>query len=138
MNRVVLIGNLTKDPELKTLQSGQTVCNLRIAVNDRVKSGDDWIDKPGYYTVEVWGKQGENAAKYLSKGSPVALDGKLRWREWETSDGSKREAITINANTVQFLSSGERRESASSYDAASAAPVQTGGAAAAYDDDIPY
>jgi single-strand DNA-binding protein len=104
INRVVLTGNLTRDPELRSLPSGMSVCSLRIAVNTRRKGASgDWEDKANYFDVTVWGAQGENCARYLSKGRPVALDGRLEWREWETPDGGKRQAVDIVADTVQFL-----------------------------------
>src|SRR5215210_6412532 len=108
INVVVVTGNLTKDPELRSLPSGSSVCKLRVAVNSRRKDSatGDWVDKPNYFDVTVWGAQGENCATYLSKGRPVAVEGRLEWREWEASDGSgKRQAVEIVANSVQFLGS---------------------------------
>jgi single-strand DNA-binding protein len=107
INRVVLTGNLTADPDLRSLPSGMAVCNLRIASNTRRKNGStgEWEDKPNYFNVTVWGAQGENAARYLSKGRPVAIDGRLEWREWEAQDGTKRQSIDIIADSVQFLGS---------------------------------
>lgn len=103
INRVVVSGNLTRDPELRSLQSGSSVCKLRLAVNTRRKgSSGDWEDKPNYFDVTVWGAQGENCAKYLSKGRPVAIDGRLEWSEWE-SEGQKRQKVEIVADSVQFL-----------------------------------
>jgi len=110
LNRVVITGNLTKDPELKALPSGTALCELRIACNTRRKEKnefvDEWVDKPNYFNVKVWGAQGENVARYLAKGRPVAIDGRLEWREWEAQDGSKRQAVDIIADTVQFLGNG--------------------------------
>ena len=106
INRVTVTGNLTRDPELRTIGStGNSVCSLRIAVNTRRKQGDQWVDKPNYFDVTVWGAQGENCATYLSKGRPVAVDGRLDWREWEAQDGNKRQSIEIIAESVQFLGS---------------------------------
>jgi single-strand DNA-binding protein len=107
INRVVMTGNLTADPELRSLPSGASVCSLRIACNTRRKnaSSGEWEDKPNYFNVTVWGAQGENAARYLRKGRPVAIDGRLEWREWEAQDGSKRQATDIIADSVQFLGS---------------------------------
>ena len=107
INRVVMTGNLTADPELRSLPSGTSVCSLRIACNTRRKnqSTGEWEDKPNYFNVTVWGAQGENAARYLSKGRPVAIDGRLEWREWEAQDGTKRQATDIIADSVQFLGS---------------------------------
>jgi single-strand DNA-binding protein len=105
INVVVVTGNLTKDPELRSLPSGNSVCKLRIAVNSRRKEGSEWVDKPNYFDVTVWGAQGENCATYLSKGRPVAVQGRLEWREWEAQDGSKRQSVEIIADSVQFLGS---------------------------------
>jgi single-strand DNA-binding protein len=107
INTVVITGNLTKDPELRSTPGGTSVCKLRVAVNSRRKDGQsgEWVDKPNYFDVTVWGAQGENCANYLSKGRPVAVEGRLDWREWEAQDGSKRQAVEIIANSVQFLGS---------------------------------
>jgi len=105
INVVVLTGNLTRDPELRSLPSGTSVCDMRIAVNTRRKNGatGEWEDKPNYFDVKVWGAQGENCQRFLSKGRPVAVQGRLEWREWETQDGQKRQAVDIIADSVQFL-----------------------------------
>jgi single-strand DNA-binding protein len=106
INRVVLTGNLTFDPELRSLPSGTSVCKLRVACNTRRKDGasGEWVDKPNYFDVTVWGAQGENCARYLAKGRPVAIDGRLEWREWEDKEsGKKRSAVDIIADSVQFL-----------------------------------
>jgi single-strand DNA-binding protein len=104
INRVIITGNLTSDPELRSLPSGTSVCKLRVACNTRRKdaSSGEWVDKPNYFDVTVWGAQGENCARYLSKGRPVAVDGRLEWREWETGQ-QKRQAVSVVADTVQFL-----------------------------------
>ena len=107
INVVAITGNLTRDPELRSTPSGTSVCKLRVAVNSRRKDGQsgEWVDKPNYFDVTVWGAQGENCANYLSKGRPVAVEGRLDWREWESQDGGKRQAVEIIANSVQFLGS---------------------------------
>jgi single-strand DNA-binding protein len=109
INRVVLTGNLTRDPELRNLPSGMAVCSLRIASNTRRKdqSSGEWVDKPNYFDVTVWGAQGENCANYLSKGRPVAIDGRLEWREYQDKEGNKRQSVDIIADSVQFLGSRE-------------------------------
>jgi single-strand DNA-binding protein len=150
INRVVLTGNLTKDPELRSLPSGTSVCELRIACNSRRKdqSSGEWTDKPNFFNVKVWGAQGENAARYLAKGRPVAIDGRLDWREWEAQDGTKRQAIDIIADSVQFLGS---REDPSGGSFAGNGATQGGGTpveegdfqpapvgAGAGDEDIPF
>jgi len=105
INRVVLTGNLTRDPELRSLPSGMSVCSLRIASNTRRKDGatGEWVDKPNYFDITVFGAQGENCARFLSKGRPVAIDGRLEWREWTTQEGQKRQSVEIVADAVQFL-----------------------------------
>ena len=104
INRVVLVGNLTRDPELKHTPSGTAVCSLRIAVNSRRRDeSGQWVDKPNYFSVSVFGNQAESCSQYLSKGRPVGIDGRLDWREWQTQDGNKREAVEIVAESVQFL-----------------------------------
>ncbi len=109
INRVIITGNLTRDPELRALPSGTSVCELRIACNTRRKNGStgEWEDRPNYFNVKVWGPQGENCSRFLAKGRPVAIDGRLEWREWETQEGAKRQAIDIIADSVQFLGSRE-------------------------------
>ena len=110
LNRVVLTGNLTRDPELRSTQSGTSVCSLRIASNTRRKNSasGQWEDKPNFFDVTVWGTQGENAARFLTKGRPVAIDGRLEWREWD-SDNGKRQAVEIIADNVQFLGTPDAR-----------------------------
>lgn len=108
INRVTITGNLTRDPELRALPSGTSVCELGVAVNHRRKdnSTDQWVEEPNYFNVVVFGAQGDNCAQYLSKGRPVAVDGRLRWSSWEDKNGGgKRSKVEIVAQTVQFLGS---------------------------------
>ena len=143
INRVVLLGNLTKDPELRHTPSGTAVCSLRLAVNTRRKDGatGEWTEKPNYFDVTVWGAQGENVAKYLQKGSPLLIDGRLEWREWEAQDGTKRQAVEIIADSVQFLGSrgeGEGGGQPQFVPAGAAAQTENADFAAGADDDIPF
>jgi single-strand DNA-binding protein len=106
VNRWVGTGNLTRDPELRSLPSGMSVCSLRIGVNGRRKDSTtgEWVDKRNFFDVTVWGANGENCARFLAKGRAVAIDGRLEWREWQDKDsGQKRSAVSIVADTVQFL-----------------------------------
>jgi single-strand DNA-binding protein len=102
INRVILTGNLTRDPELK---ADGKVCALRLAVNTRRKNSQtgEWEDQPNYFDVSVFGEQAESSQRYLSKGRAVAVDGRLRWREWTTQHGQKRQAVDVVAESVQFL-----------------------------------
>jgi len=140
INRVVLVGNLTRDPELKQLPSGSSVCSLRIAVNSRRKDETgQWTDKPNYFSVSVFGNQAESCSQYLSKGRPVAIDGRLDWREWQAQDGSKREAVEIVAESVQFLGSrGDAGGDAPQFVPAGAAGESADFPASSADDDIPF
>ena len=126
INRVVLTGNLTADPQLRSLPSGTSVSRLRLAVNTRRKDSatGDYIDKPNYFDVVVWGAQGEACARYLAKGSPVAIDGHLEWREWQGDGGAKRQAVEVIAEVVQFLG-GKRRDDDEGATHAAAVPDET-------------
>ena len=141
INWVVLVGNLTRDPELRHMPSGTAVCKLRIAVNTRQKDAQgNWGDKPNYFDVTVWGNQGESCAQFLSKGRPVGVDGRLDWREWDAQDGTKRQAVQIIAESVQFL--GARGEAGDLGGANQFVPAGAAGSTAdfpsAADDDIPF
>ncbi|MEA2440191.1 MAG: single-strand DNA-binding protein [Thermoleophilaceae bacterium] len=144
INRVVLTGNLTRDPELRSTGSGMSVCSLRIATNSRRKDGSgNWVEKPNYFDVTVWGAQGENCAQYLSKGRPVAVDGRLDWREWQDQQGNKRQSIDIIADSVQFLGSRDGGENGGRFTPQSDVPADTADFASAPtgstgDDDIPF
>lgn len=130
-NRVILAGNLTRDPETRFLPSGTAVTEFSIAVNSRYKSKttNEFKEEVSYFDVVVFGKTGENCAEYLSKGRPVLVEGRLRQRSWE-KDGQKRSKIEVLADNVQFLGS-------------SRGPAAEGGGPSAPsqeppDDDIPF
>jgi single-strand DNA-binding protein len=104
INRVVLVGRLTRDPELRALASGTSLCSLRLACNSAQKdAAGEFTERPNYFDVTVFGAPGESVANYMRKGGRVAVDGRLDWREWETSEQQKRQAVSIIADTVQFL-----------------------------------
>jgi len=130
INRVVLAGNLTQDVETKEgKDSGKKFCRLRVACNSRRKVGESWEEVPGFYDVTVFGAQAKAAAEHLSKGSLVAVDGRLEWREWE-QDGKTRQAVSVVAESLQF---GPRTAQAGSGDApqepqAETAATDSGGA----------
>ncbi|MEA5074981.1 MAG: single-stranded DNA-binding protein [Coriobacteriia bacterium] len=107
INRVVISGNLTRDPELRSTGGGTSVLRLGVAVNDRRKNQQtgEWEDYPNFIDVTVFGARGEALSRFLSKGSKVAIEGKLRWRQWETPQGDKRSAIEVIADEVEFMSS---------------------------------
>src|SRR3954451_19951675 len=148
INRVTITGNLTKDPELRSTGGGTSVCELRVAVNSRRKNSQTggWEDKPNFFDVTVWGAQGENCANYLSKGRPVAIEGRLDWSEWEAKDGSgKRSKVEIVANSVQFLGSRDGSGAGGNgggFQPQSDVPADTsdfeGAGVGAKEDDIPF
>ena len=134
LNRITLVGNLTRDLELKTTAGGTATCSLRIAVNDRIKNRDTgaWEDYANYFTVTVFGTLAERCAQYLSKGRQVAIDGRLRWRSWQAKDGSKREAVEVVAEAVQFIGAREGVATGAASDKTSDRPP------ADLDDAIPF
>src|ERR1043166_6225037 len=139
INRVVLVGNLTRDPELRHTPSGMAVCSLRLPGNTRGRDSatGQWTEKPNCFDIPVWGAQGENCAQYLSKGRPVGVDGRLEWREWEAQDGTKRQAVEGIAGTVQFLGGrGETGGDTPQYVPASATAQANADFGSASDDDI--
>ncbi len=102
-NKVLLMGNLTRDPELRFTSSGSALAKFGLAVNRKYKAGEEWKEEVCFVDITVWGKQAENCAEYLSKGRPVFIDGRLQFSTWETDDGQKRNKLEVVANSVQFL-----------------------------------
>ena len=149
INRVVLTGNLTRDPELRSTGNGLSVCKLGIAVNTRRKNGatGDWEEKANFFRVTVFGRQAESCHSYLKKGRAIAVDGRLEWSQWE-NDGQKRESIDIIADTVQFLGGRDDAGSGNGFSSSVAAtesdvPIDTGDfertpVSAGADEDIPF
>jgi single-strand DNA-binding protein len=143
INRVTLVGRLTRDPELRHLPSGSPVLQLGLAVNGRQKDdAGNWVDKPNFFDVKVFGNQAEMLSQHLAKGRRVGIDGRLDWSSWET-DGQKRSKVEVVAFQVQFLDSrGESGGGESQYIPSSdVAPNQSDfapAAASAADDDIPF
>jgi single-strand DNA-binding protein len=148
VNVVVITGNLTKDPELRSTTGGTQVCEMRVAVNSRRKDqSGQWVDKPNFFDVVCFGGQAENCATYLEKGRPVAVEGRLNWREWEAKEGGGiRQAVQIIANSVQFLGYKPKGEDEAKPDAGSTDPEQEESwardpqpaMAGAEEDDIPF
>jgi len=128
-NKVLLMGNLTRDPELRYTSGGAAVASFGLAVNRKYKAGDQWKEEVCFVDITVWAKQGENCAEYLSKGSPVFIEGRLNYQAWE-SDGQKRNKLEVVANNVQFLG---RPGGKGASDIEGGAPPAAKG-----DDDIPF
>lgn len=102
-NKVILVGNLTRDPESRYTASGVPVTNFALAVNRRYRSGDEDREETLFIDVVTWHRLAENCAKYLGKGRSALVEGRLVQRKWETDDGQKRSKIEVHADTVQFL-----------------------------------
>jgi single-strand DNA-binding protein len=134
INRVVISGNLTRDPELKALPSGTSICELRVACNGSRKdsTSGEWVPKANYFDVKVFGGQGESVARYLTRGRGVVIDGRIDWREWETDSGAKRQAVSIIADNIQFLPDGKSAEERNG------AEPEPAGVAGGQGDDIPF
>ncbi|NOZ40312.1 MAG: single-stranded DNA-binding protein [Planctomycetes bacterium] len=101
-NRVVLMGNLTRDPELRYISTGTAVSEIGLAVNDRVKKGDQWVDEATFVDVTLWGRTAEVANEYLSKGSNILIEGRLKYDTWE-KDGQKRSKLRVVAEKMQMV-----------------------------------
>jgi single-strand DNA-binding protein len=101
-NRVVLVGNLTRDPELRYIPSGTAVTEIGLAVNERVKRNEQWVDEANFFDVTLWGRTAEVANEYLSKGSSVLIEGRLKYDTWE-KDGQKRSKVKIIGEKMQML-----------------------------------
>jgi len=157
LNRVTLIGRLTRDPELRHTAAGDPLCNMRIAVNSRARDDSgNWGDRPNFFDVTVFGRQAESVTQYMSKGRRIGVDGALNWREWEAQDGGKRQTVEVRARDIFFLDSrgegggdGGGHQSGSGWSnqapasgQAADVPVDTsdmkGSTPPAADDDIPF
>jgi single-strand DNA-binding protein len=126
-NKVLLMGNLTRNPELRSTANGTAVCSFGLAVNRKYKQGDEWKEDVCFVDITVWGKQAENCAEYLSKGSAAFIDGRLHLNSWTTESGEKRSKLEVVAENVQFLSRLDNANAASS-----------GGANKSSGNDIPF
>lgn len=120
-NRVILVGNLTRDPELRYIPSGTAVSDIGLAVNDRYKRGDQWVEEPVFVDITLWGRTAEIANEYLSKGSPVLIEGRLKLDRWE-KEGQKHSKLKVIGERMQMLGGrgdnggGSRSGRGSSYD----------------------
>lgn len=104
-NRVVLVGNLTRDPELRYTPSGTAVSDIGLAVNDRYKNASgEWVEEATFVDVTLWARTAEVASEYLSKGSPILVEGRLKLDTWETNDGQKRSKLRVICERMQMLS----------------------------------
>jgi single-strand DNA-binding protein len=103
LNKVILLGNLTRDPELRYTPNGTPVSTFGLAINRRYRQGDEWKDEVCYIDIVTYGRQAETVGEYLNKGSMAMIEGRLQWRSWETEDGQKRSKHEVVASNVQFM-----------------------------------
>lgn len=137
VNKVFLTGNLTRDPELRSTASGTSVLSFGIAVNERVKNNQtgEWEDRPNYIDCNMWGKRAESVSRYLSKGSKVTLEGRLRWSQWEDKNGGgKRSKLDVVVDEIEFMS--QRQDSCSAPSCSAQEPEYV--EATLYDSAIPF
>lgn len=148
-NKVILMGNLTADPEVRFTGSGRAVAQLSLAVNEVYKNAEgERVERADYFDIDVWGPQGENCGKYLSKGRPVLVDGRLRLEKWETENNEKRSKVKVIADRVQFLGGAKDGAAAGGGNQGGAATPSGGSALAASseppppiegdDEDLPF
>ena len=144
LNRVMLLGNLGQDPELRYTQGGQAVLNLRMATNESYLNRDgERQDRTEWHSVIVWGKRGEALNKILAKGRSIFVEGRLQTRSWEDKQGTKRYTTEVVANNVILVGGGGRGGGGASYEdvpqrSDDEAPARTGSGAPPDDDDIPF
>lgn len=146
INKVIVTGNLTRDPELRETPSGFQVLSFGVAVNDRRRNPQtqQWEDYANFVDCTMFGNRAASVSRFLSKGSKVAIEGKLRWSQWQAKDGSTRSKLTVAVDEIEFLQrkeDGQRGmsgETAAAYQAMGVAPSQVVPASPLYDDDIPF
>ena len=127
-NKVLFIGNLTRDPELRYTSGGTAVASFGLAVNRKFKQGEEWKDEVCFVDITVWAKQGENCAEYLNKGSQAFIEGRLNYQTWEDKQsGQQRSKLEVVANNVQFLTKqGDKKD------------MGSGSSSVPDDDDVPF
>jgi single-strand DNA-binding protein len=155
LNRVILVGRLTRDAELQYTNTGWAICKMGLAVNRRRKQGDQWVDEANFFDVTLFGKRAESLSQYLSKGTQLAVEGQLRQERWE-QDGNKRSKVTIEATNIQLLGSRNDRgqmgdnsyqnnnkgaapsRNSQSFESYSKPEKSSGGQSDRFEDDIPF
>ena len=146
INKVIVAGNLTRDPELRETRDGLQILSFGVAVNDRWKNQQtqQWEDRPNFVDCAMFGNRAASVSRFLSKGSKVAIEGKLRWSQWQAQDGSKRSKLEVVVDELEFMTSRDGGQAAPRMQAAPAQSYAPAPAAApaidtsVYDDDIPF
>jgi len=133
VNKVIIVGNLGRDPEVRYSQGGMAICKMSVAVTEKVKDGDGWKDATEWFRVTLFGKQAENAGQYLQKGRSVYVEGRLKTDKYKDKDGVEKTSVEVVGNVVQFL--GGKGEGGGEQKALPKAPPK---APAGDDDDLPF
>ena len=134
VNRVIIVGNLGRDPEVRYAPSGMAICKLSVAVTVRVKDGDSWKDATEWFRVTLFGKTAETAGQYLQKGRQVYVEGRLKTDKYKDKEGVERTSVEVVANTIQFLGGGGERAPRAETPAGDAPPASEG----FVDDELPF
>lgn len=141
-NKITLVGNLGRDPELRYTPQGTPVCSFSLATNERRKDKTgEMQDQTTWFRVTLWGRQAETASQYLAKGRPVYIEGRLRVEEWTDRDGKPRHTLEVNATDMQFIGGGRSEEQAAERASGSSAPSEQASEPQhdfAADDDVPF
>jgi single-strand DNA-binding protein len=141
LNLVVLVGNLTRDPEVRYIKSGTAVCDIGMAINDKRKNANgEWVEETTFVDVTLWGRTAEVAGEYLTKGSSILIEGRLRLESWEANDGQKRSKLKVVAEKMQMLGArgGARSGGSSSNEGPSQPQPARAAASGPAEDDIPF
>ena len=138
VNKVIIVGNLGRDPEVRYAQSGMAICKLSVAVTERVKDGDSWKDQTEWFRVTLFGKQAESAGKYLQKGRQVYVEGRLKTDKYKDKEGVERTSVEVVGNVVQFLGGGGGGERAPRSEGHGPAPDAPPASDGFVDDDLPF
>jgi len=134
MNSVILIGNLTRDAELKYTAQGSAITKMSIAVNKRVKKNEEWVDEAHFFDLVQWGKRGESLAQYLTKGKKIAVAGELEQQRWTDKEGKTKSKIVVNVQEIELLSAHEKSEQATQPKTNREKMAESG----EFTDDIPF
>lgn len=143
INKAVVSGNLTRDPELRNTAAGTPVLRFGVAVNDRVKNQQtqQWEDRPNFIDCVMFGKRAESVSRFVSKGAKVAIEGRLHWSQWQAQDGSKRSKVEVIVDEIELMQQRQQQPQAQTqqtYQQAPQQPAMMEVAPSVYDEDIPF
>ncbi len=138
INKVVLIGRLTRDGELTYTKSGYPILKMALAVNLARKQNEQWVDEASFFEAVLWGRRGETLASYTTKGKQVSIDGHLRQERWENAQGERRSRVVIDVDNLQLLGGGERKKQESGVNQFVSEVHKSAEPAGNFKDDVPF